>query len=301
MRRRATLRWAGYAGFTLLSLAVGMTLTSPAEAVGQRLAHELQRASGGGWTMTYREATPWRLSGIALTEVRLQTSPAAGEPTLLPLQAVRLRLRLLPLLLGRLGVSGELVGGGGRLAATVAQGRERSLQVEVAADNLDLANPPWLAPLVGLPVGGRLGGRGELAWEGELRRCTGQLQARIGGLQIGPGAVAGVVLPTIAFGDVAWASELKDGRLSVPELRQEGGNLRLRGSLGVQLRQPFSLSTLQACTMLRAEPAFLASNPKIRSALQLAEMQLKRDAEGFLHLPLAGTLGAPKVAGGLCR
>ena len=299
--RREALHWLGYTLFALAALAVGMTITFPAEAVGQRLSYEVRRATGGVWSLAYREVAPWRLSGLRLVDVRLSKTLAAGEPLVLPFDVVRVRVPLLPLLLLRVGVSGDLASAGGRLQVAVGRGRERSVHAHLEAQALDLAKPGWTALLFEMPVAGRLDGTAEVAWESELRRSVGSLALHGRGLHVGPGAAAGVVLPQVDIGEASGRVELKDGRLSLSDFRQEGGNLRLKSSLAMQLKQPWALSQLNACLMLRAEPAFLADNPKIRSALQLAEMQLKRDGEGFLHLPLAGSIGAPKVAGGLCR
>jgi hypothetical protein len=44
----------------------------------------------------------------------------------------------------------------------------------------------------------------------------------------------------------------------------------------------------------------LEKNPKMRSVMQLAEVQLRRDPDGFLNAPLVGPITAPQLRPGLC-
>jgi hypothetical protein len=52
---------------------------------------------------------------------------------------------------------------------------------------------------------------------------------------------------------------------------------------------------------VKGDPAYLAKNPNLKSALELATVRLKKDGADFLNIPLAGTMGSMQMRGGLCR
>src|SRR5262245_688881 len=98
MLNNTILRNIGYVGFGIASLLIGLYLTFPAEAVGQRLAHEMQQRSRGKLSLSFEDISLYRLSGISAETVKVRTTKEGEQPIEVTLDAVRARLRLLPLL-----------------------------------------------------------------------------------------------------------------------------------------------------------------------------------------------------------
>ena len=301
MSRRAWVSLAAYAAFAAAALGCALYATLPADAIAGRVAYEMQRATAGAWGLAYQDAAPWRLSGLSLKQVRLLHTRQDGTSETIAVEQARARLQLLPLLLARLSVVWELGQGEGRLRGIVAPGKAGAFHLEVEAQAWNLGQPPLLAGVAGLPVEGRLSGHLDTTWDADQRRIVGHGDLALAKLQIGPGSIAGIGLPQVQMGDLDMQIELKEGRFKLGNFKQSGGNLTLQGRAAVQLKEPLVHSMLELCWMLRIDAAFLAANPKLRSAIQLAEMQLKRDGEGFLHIPVGGTVGGPRLGGGMCR
>ena len=60
-------------------------------------------------------------------------------------------------------------------------------------------------------------------------------------------------------------------------------------------------STIDLCLELKADERFLEREPKMRSVIQLAELRLRKSPQGYLHVPLTGTLGSLRLRAGLCH
>jgi hypothetical protein len=102
-------------------------------------------------------------------------------------------------------------------------------------------------------------------------------------------------------GQLTLAAEIKEGKFKVTQFKQMGGNVSLQANASATVRNPVDASVMDVCCKVRADPLFLSHNPKIKTALQLAEVQLKKDPEGYLNLPLTGPLNAMHVGNTLCK
>jgi type II secretion system protein N len=315
MHSKKTLLVAGYIGFGLLTFLASLYLTFPAEALAQRLTQELRRRSGGQWQAAYTQAATYRLSGLALTGVTFThlagpnaaaapadgSAPAASDAQQsFKVDSLRARLRLLPLLLGHTGLQAQAQLHNGWLSATVTP-QGTGMTVEAQAKDIDLATPPLLAQFVGLPVGGKLNGSLEGRYDLDPKKMNAQLDLQLDTATVGSGAVAGFSLPNVEVGQITLAAEIKEGKLKVTQFKQMGGNVSLQANASATVRNPVDASVVDVCFKVRADPLFLSNNPKIKTALQLAEVQIKKDPEGYLNLPLTGPLNAMHIGNTLCR
>ncbi len=301
MRSKKILVTVGYIAFTLMCLFCSFYLTFPAEAAGGRIAQELQRSTRGAWTMTYDDVSAWRLSGLAFEKVRFKRNIPANEPLTVSLDVVRARLRLMPLLLARASVRAQIYNAGGSLDVQFTPKKNEAFTAHVDAEDFDLAQPPALGNLAGMPVAGKATGSADINWESDLHQAAGNVDLKIAGLMVGPGSVSGFTLPGVDLGELNLGAEIRDAKFKMTQFKQKGGSVSFFGHAASQLKNPMMTSSLDACVRFRADPKFLQSNPKVRDALTLAEVRLKKDAEGYLHLPLGGMLGAPQLIGGMCH
>ena len=203
--------------------------------------------------------------------------------------------------MGHLSVDVGVQLGDGGLTARISPLANAGIDLGLRVDDLDLAVPPLLGALTGLPAGGKLTAQADLHLPADPRQASGQVKFSARHLSVGPGTTQGFTLPLVELGDIETGLELKDGRAQLQNFKQSGGSLNLQLTAKSQLQQPLGSSSLDACAMFRVDPKYLNANPKVRALMQLAEMQLRRDPANFLHVPLQGVLQSPVFRPGLCR
>lgn len=300
MPQRPSLQVLGYVAFGVFALLFSLYRTFPASVVAQRVAQEVQRRSQGRISARFGDVSPYRLSGLDAEDVSVRILRPGAQPVDVSLERVRARVRLLPLVIGRMSLSIDVRSGDGRIAGRVSPGKD-GFELDLEAEDVDLASPPVLGQLVDLPVRGVLDGAIEATLPREAQKSVGALTLAIRDARLGPGAVSGFTVPGIDLGTLSTTFELRDGRLRLASFEQQGGDMQLRLTATMTLRPELTRSSLDACVELKSSEAFLSQQPNLRAALQLAEARLRKDAQGFLHMPLSGTIADPRLRGGLCR
>jgi type II secretion system protein N len=293
-------RGAGYGLFAITALLVSLYLTFPAEAVGQRLAHEVRMRSGGAYTLRFKELSPWRLTGFAAEAVSLRVNRSPQPPLDIAVDDLKARLRILPLLLARLSASAKVDLGQGSVDVVVTPRGPGAVDADLSIDDLNLSSPPLIPKLVGLTLGGKLDGSATAEWRPDPKASTGKGAFTLANATVGPGTIQGFTLPATELGTIKPELVIDGGRLRIASFKQEGGQIQLKVSGGVQLRPQFEQSQLDLCLMVKADPNYLRKNPNMESALQLAEVRFRRDPQGFLNIPLGGTVAEPVPRQGLC-
>lgn len=299
--RGQTLKLAGYVFFAVSTLVVFMYLGFPAQALAQRAAFELQKMTQGSVGVTFGEVSPYRLSGVAAEHVTVTVQRKNAEPVVVELDELRARVRLLPLLLARVAVSAEADVGKGSLSVAATKKKD-GVALELDLDELDLAAPPILPKLAGVPFGAKVSGGGDLFIADNLAASTGTLDLELGEASFGPGQVSGFTMPATGFGTSKLELTVKDGRVAFTEFSQSGGNVGLELGGDLTLRGSLASSTLDLCLHLRVtDDAFLKKNDKLRTALQFAEVRFQKDAQGFLNIPIRGPVSSMGTGRGLCN
>ncbi len=301
MRRRKLLVAMGYGAFSVAALFVGFYLTFPAEAVGQRLAHEVQKSSQGQVTISFDEVEPYRLSGVTAENVKVRSQKEGQQPLDLTFDEVRGRVRLLPLLLFQLSFDAGLTLGEGEIDATFSPGDDGELSGAIELDRVNLSSPPLVPQLAGIPIGGIVSGNLSAELGKNPKDTGGGGTLSVTGMSLGPGTVQGFSVPGIELGDLELKLAIEGGKAKVVSFKQSGGQLQAKITGTSTLKPDLKNSSIELCLSLKPDPALLEKDPKLKAALQLAEIQLKKDAEGFLTVPLTGTLAHPRYRPGLCR
>ena len=189
---------------------------------------------------------------------------------------------------------------------------------EAEIDDLDFTSPPVLSKMAGLPVRGKLAGKldgiigmapqrlpGGKKGPDQIapEKSEGKASLTLHGLALGPGSVKGFTIPApISFGQLDMALDMRRGRARMASFQQKGGQVAVDVSGSTSLRRTVRASSLDTCVKLKfTDEEYLREHPKINIALQLAQVQLKKDSEGFLNLKHTGTISNPKRQRGLCR
>lgn len=304
MNRSKLLRMAGYGAFANLSLLIGIYLTFPSAAVGQRIAYELQRASGGKISATIGEVSLYRLTGIEARDVRLRLH-SSDPPIPIVLEEVTARLQLLPLLWLQPTISTTITAGGSEIEAEVSP-NDSAFGVVAEIDKLNFQKIPLLTGLAGFPVNGVASGKADVVWARDPRVSKGDVTLTLQGLSIGPGEpVPGFSLPNpINLGQLDLALSLDSGQLVLKEFEQSGAvDLEVKSfTADATLRPTMRTSSYNTCIQVKPEADFLEKNPKLATALEFATVGgLKKDPEGYLHANLSGSFGAaPRPRPVLC-
>ena len=294
MKAPKNLARLAYVAFAVTTFIISLYWTFPAQVVTMRAAQEVARATGGQVRIKVKTAELWRLTGIAAHDVEVQV----GDGAPVRLDAARARLRMLPLFLLRRSIYVQVQLDQG--LAEVLLSLDRGHDAEVKLDGVELARAPWLTRQLGFPMQGVISGTAALSGMPRWATAQGSIDFSIERMSLGPLSVEGINLPQIALGQLSLAMDITEGQAKITSFRQLGGNMSIETRGKVMLAEPLDASVLDVCARLKVDQGFLAANPKLNAAVQLAEVQIKRDPSGFLNVPLAGMVRAPQLRPGLC-
>ncbi|MBI3178949.1 MAG: type II secretion system protein GspN, partial [Deltaproteobacteria bacterium] len=259
MRGRKWLQTAAYIAFAVLALLASLYLTFPAEAVAQRLGHELARATGGRATATFGDVSPYRLSGIEADGVKLRITPERGDPIEVEIDSAHARIHLMPLLAFNLSLSAGLALGDGSIEADIDPS-DSGYVVSLRVDDVDLARPPFLSKLLDVPVRGVVAGsaEAEVAFTTAKTpgartllapdKTEGAASLTVRDASVGPATVQGFTIPAaLSLGQLDMALDMKQGRLRVASFQQKGGQLTVHLSTALTLLPEVKSSNLESC------------------------------------------------------
>jgi type II secretion system protein N len=345
-RQRRALKLGGYAAFfagvfllmTWLLFPFNRWKGTLEEVLSKQLERQVTIGSVGSWGLTglkLRDVTIRQVeeepegreavdddSAEGTRSSRVE-DPKRKKNVPLHIEKLGLRLALLPLVTGKVGVcfdarvfEGKVKGCFvdasrsllGRKKASGQDGGPRS-RLEVKLRNLDLYHVPQLEAMVGLPFHGIVDGKVDVSYvSGQPRTAEGGLELEIDGLQIGePGAKldlsrAGSVLQgeltfePIVVGDLVVRMKGEGGVLAVEKLEASSEHIEIRGAGDVTLREPMLLSTLNIYVMFKFLPAYVnksSMTKTIFSALdRVPKMRKAKRPDGFFGYLLRGDLRA---------
>lgn len=198
----------------------------------------------------------WRFPGVVAKGVKLVGAAPTAEPGAKPkpppeyvVDDMFARVSILPLLWGTTSLAMSLDGFGGSIDTNVKTSSEgRSL--EISLDEVDAAKMPYLAELVGLPLGGTVSGKIDLRLPQEkLSMAEGTVELKISGLTLGDGKTKirdMIALPTVRAGEFSMKAEVTEGTLKLSELSTKGPDLEVlsEGRIRLMDRPEASLGEL---------------------------------------------------------
>lgn len=338
---------ASYPAFYLLSLVVFGYLCFPFDQLKGRLVAEFdrmqqaerRRARSGKAAMQLElgELDSYWLSGVEVRQAKLvippDTSPrrrsqlklggpdedeGPPKPSVIVVDRAHARVRLLPLLAGRVRIDFGIEAFGGEVHGTVPYGAEGD--VEVTIEDLQLGEVQPLQALTGLPVLGKVSGELTLApKEGKFAKADGRMELRIERIIIGDGkaTLQGVALPAARVGDLAITADAKDGTLTIDEISAAGPDFELSGEGRVRIREKWNRSRADINLKFRFTDGYrdeddttrsLLGKPgsKMPAALEFdPKVKRSKTADGFygwhVHGPLGDLKFDPQAAKGSSR
>lgn len=286
----------GYIGFGATCLLFSLYLTFPAEVMGRRIVHEVRKQTKGKVNLSFEEIDISGPNGIEAQGVGIKV----GKQDPIRLDSLHTHIPIFSLITFNPAIDAEIgLGDGSIEIEATPDGAGMELELEI--DELNLDRPALLGKYAGLPIRGIVTGEVETGWKKGLKTMKGAGKLQLKKLSVGPGRIAGVSFPVISLGDIEMELEADKGILKVGSYKQSGGDFQTRISGEVELRSRVSsIMFRNFCIQFKGDPTFLNKNDKLKSALELAAIQLKKASDDFFHVPLTGPATRPRLSRGLC-
>lgn len=229
-------------------------------------------------TLDFGKAFPLGLHarGLAIADER---------GNLVKLDRATVRLRLLPLLIGRLVVAGEATIGTGTLNSELEL--TRSGRLELAGQGIHLEDIPFFATVADARAKGVLWLQGNIRGKGA--KASGALQLEVRDVDLRGVKISGTPLPDASYKTIQGALRIKAGRLNMESLTLAGDGIyaRLKGDIPLVAAPAGGLNlTLE----LMPKPEFMEQQKFI---FLLLTKYLT--TPGHYQIPIRGTLSRPML------
>ncbi|HEY4117588.1 MAG TPA: type II secretion system protein GspN, partial [Byssovorax sp.] len=174
------------------------------------------------------------------------------------------RLKILPLVIGRLKVGFWLSALGGEIKGVMPiLGSSGDIQVEL--ENVDIGRvEPFVHAIGGVPIHGIASGKVDLSPEnGKLSKGSGTVELTIADVVVSDGKtkIQGLIeLPAARMGDLTLSGEAKDGILVVNKLEAKGTDIELLGAGKVGLHDNWQNSVAELFVRFKFSDSYRGKN-----------------------------------------
>lgn len=273
--RRISLIAGSILAFFLFFLLLSVILVPASELealAGRALARE-------GYTFSsasFGKAFPL---GIKAHGVEIGDSRGA----LLRLDEASVKLRLLPLLAGRVSFPCRVRVGVGEITGEVSPQRNGETRLDIRGVRLE--DLPFFAT-AGAQAKGELRGEGIFRGQGAAAQGEARLEAK--GVELAGVKIGGVPLPDATYETVRGAVKLSNGKAVLESVTFQGEGIFARLSGDFPITTPPGAAPLNLTLELMPKPEFLARQQSV--FLLLVKYQ---DTPGHYRIPIRGTLARP--------
>lgn len=325
-------RWFAYPLFYLFCLAMFGYITFPYGRVKDRIITEFERRSKPGQRLEIDRLSSYWFTGVEFSGVKLILPPDDGPSPLgggmalprtgeefsaaaaataprestITIEEGHARVRILPLLIGRVRIDFWASALGGEIEGTVPVFTANG-DVELELTKLDIGKIEPLTQLLGLPLKGLASGKLQLTpVDGKFNKANGQLDVSIEGIVVGDGKtkIQGLIeLPAAKLGTLTISAEAKEGALKVTKLNATGTDLELIGDGRVAVREPWNESSADLYLKFKFTDAYRTKNETTKSLLgepgsslpglmeiQVPKMKRAKRSDGFYGWHVVGPL-----------
>ena len=328
-------RWAVYPAFYVACLALFGYLTFPFGLLKDRVIAEFARKGKPGQRLEIEKLSSYWFSGVELTNVKLilppdepapssfgsfpsaggdfgGAAPAAAAPKemVIAIEEAHARVRLLPLLIGRVRVDFWVSAMGGEISGVAPLGGTGG-DVEVELTRIELGKIEPLTHALGLPLKGTATGKLALsAVDGKFNKADGSLDLSIADILVGDGKtkIQGLIeLPAARLGTLTLTAEAKEGVLKVTKLAAQGADIELIGDGRITTKEPWNDSLTDLYLRFKFTDAYRTKSDTTKTLLgdptspvpgliemQVPKMKKAKRADGFFGWHVHGALKNPK-------
>ncbi len=289
-------RRVGYAAFTLVAFVFALRQTFPADAVKERIVLE---AAAAGWQVSVADVRPAGLVGVAMSSVVLESRDGSR----VPIERLDAQLRILPLLLGRRGVSFDARLFDGRVRG-FAEAAGSAHHLRALVSGVELSRAVALRRATGMELTGTLHGDVDLTLdERQPARSTGRIdlavdRAAVNGGQLPiPGMGGALTVPRLGLGELTARASVKDARLTFDQLETRGDDVEATGEgLYCVLQPRLAFAPIFGKARIRIRDSFW-SRSGAAAFKPVAEVALAqaRGPDGAYGFQIFGTLSQPQA------
>jgi type II secretion system protein N len=286
-----------YGAFALLSFALALRWTFPAQAVKERLILE---AGVRGWQIDVADVSAGGMLGVTARGVKL----ASDTGLAVPIDEVTASLRPLPLLVGRRSVAFDVRIFDGRVRGTADLAGDAFQHVVAEVEGVDLGTAVPLRKASGLELLGRVQGSLDVTLPpSPSEKPSGRVDLRVkdaglaGGQLPIPGMTGGLPLPRMAFGEVDAALQIADGKATFQRLEAKGGDAELSTQGLYFLVQPrMEFAPIFGTAKVKVQDAFWTKSGTqgFKGLADVALAQAK-GSDGAWSFTVTGSVGHPRV------
>lgn len=273
---RSVVIAAAIAGGSLLFLLLTLAFI-PDRALEQAVAKAVATKGFTFKANTFGIALPLGLQGK-----RLEIGTDAGP--VLSMDSASVRLRLLPLLTGRVTMALDGRIGSGSITGTITVAPQK--QLDLAIKDLPLEAIPFFPTVAGTQAKGIA--RVNATIQGIGARAKGDLQLQVRGAELNGIKIGEIPLPDASYREVQGMLRIGGGKASLESFTLQGESLYVRLKGDMPVIAPLNASPLNLTLELMPKPEFME-----RQKFVFLLLVKYLSSPGHYQIPIRGTLAKP--------
>ncbi len=250
----------GYFVFFLFCLFLSLYLTFDPQPI-KNLAQDYFEKKG--WSLEIGQVSKYRLSGIRAQKVILQKQNSSSK---FQIDQLRLRLSIVPLLVGSSQIKLQALLYGGKLQGKIEK-RKRKIKTRFEIEKIDLAR--LSAGSGGLQIKSRLSGKARLSLgnQNNPRTWQGRMIFQLGAGELSSFEYQGMEVPGIKISGGKLELEINQGKAEIKtlELLSPDFPFQLKGE--IEFRTPLERSLITLKGTLSPQEQYLEKFPLLSSLL----------------------------------
>ena len=283
-------RTLGYVALFQIFFIIFLYLTFPYDAVKNALVAQVEQKAS--LDVKIGKLTPYRLTGLLAKNV-LVTEQDNPANVLVNLDKVKLRLHLLPLLIGKVVADYDFyLAGGGLAGQFILKGKEMAVAANFKDFQIERLNPDKQLKKFGeVKIKGVVNGNYQFYVNNESPRDNqGHLALNYNGFRITNTTILGNKVPDIVFQDpVEMEVSLKNRALSIDKWNMTSPDLDIKASGRITPKEDVGRSRLNLKFQIKP-------SEKLEDAFgAMAFFLPEPDNDGYYNITLTGTPKAPRV------
>lgn len=277
VRRWGAITAAGFGGLLLFLLFV--IVFTPADAVQGVVERALGTAG-----YSFRAGQFGKVLPLGIKARKIEIGDERG--VLLKADKATVRLRLLPLLTGRISFSYQADIHGGEVSGEFSPNRGGKLVFR--AGKVHLEDIPFFTNVADVSAKGELEAEGD--FQGGGNNAAGKARLQIKGLELAGVKIGGMPLPDAAYDTARAAMKVTGGKAVLESVTFQGAGLYVRLLGDFPVTTPLGASPLNLTLELMPKPDFLERQKLV--FLLLARYLV---SPGNYRIPVHGTLAHPAI------
>ncbi len=284
-----------YPLYTILLLFFFFVVLFPYESVKLRVAGEMEKALGGGYSIQIGRLTPFPMTGVILKDVEVRERGVADAKPV-KISKAKLKFSLLPLLSGAFSVNMDLQMGSGSLKGNFFW-KKINMGMNGKFQNFDLAIANLFTKKIGVELAGLMNGQVQMDInEQDPLRNEGHILLEIPNLKMGEMSFGGGVfqLPALELAQPASPVSTIDisvvhGTFDIKQFELVGGDVSLKADGKIYGARKMDNYRFNLKGVLNLKPEVISKIPI------LSTLEKQKSPDGSYPLTITGRLTSPSI------